>query len=231
MEQIAGLANDPAQAGRRRKFPDLFFLGNGGQTHDLPVCLLQHVPGKIVLMQALHCDDDGAARLVVQTGVQGAVVPLIDRAAARVRQRFVRLERVVDDDEIGAAARQNAADRARKPKAVGTGREFLNRLFAPGKRGLGEQLAIERSAHYGAAFPRQFIGEVLRIARADDLSAWVMPQRPGRQRDRGADRLEMPRRDEDQESARVFAEGLVILRLVMGANMDRLLEAVGGAFL
>jgi hypothetical protein len=61
-------------------------------------------------MQALHYKDDAASLFVVEPAVKCVVVPGVDCIPLRLRQCFVRLQRVIDDDEIGATAGQYTAD-------------------------------------------------------------------------------------------------------------------------
>jgi hypothetical protein len=42
-------------------------------------------------MQALHDDDDAAGAFVVEAGEQRVVVPFVDRLAANVGERLIRL--------------------------------------------------------------------------------------------------------------------------------------------
>jgi hypothetical protein len=43
------------------------------------------------------------------------------------------------------------------------------------------------------AIARQFVGEILRIADAEDLRRGIMPETPGREGDRGQQRLQVAR--------------------------------------
>ena len=54
------------------------FFSNGRKPHVLPVFLLKNVPDQIVLMQALHNDDDAPGLLVIQSAVQSVIEPLVD---------------------------------------------------------------------------------------------------------------------------------------------------------
>lgn len=83
----------------------------------VPALLSHDMADEIVLVQALHDDDDHALRLVVEARVQGAVKPLIGRLALNVGNGFVGLERIVDNDQIGAATGQDAVYRSRKTGA------------------------------------------------------------------------------------------------------------------
>jgi hypothetical protein len=49
------------------------------------------------------CGHDRARELVVQPAVEGVVVPVVGRLALRLRQCLLGFERIIDDDEIGAA--------------------------------------------------------------------------------------------------------------------------------
>jgi hypothetical protein len=83
------------------------------------------VSDEIVLVQSLHDHDDHARGFVIQTGKQRAVEPFIDASALSFRNRFIGFQRIVDDDEIGAAPGQHAADRSRVPKAASRGGELV----------------------------------------------------------------------------------------------------------
>lgn len=83
----------------------------------LPVFLLQNVPDQIVLMKALHNNKDASGLLVIQPTVQGMVKPFVHGFALGLRERLVRLERIINDDEVCAAAGQHTSDgvASRKP--------------------------------------------------------------------------------------------------------------------
>ncbi len=53
-------------------------------------------------MQAVHDQHDGAAELVVEAAVEGVVEPFVRRLALGLRQGLLGLQRVVDDDQVGA---------------------------------------------------------------------------------------------------------------------------------
>src|SRR5436305_10761785 len=50
------------------------------------------------------------------------------------------------------------------------------------------------------AIARQFVGEILRIADAEDLRRGIVPETPGREGDRGQQRLQVARRQVDDEA-------------------------------
>ena len=59
----------------------LVVLGDPRETHDLPRLLRQHVADEIAFVQPVHDQDDGARELVVQSAVEGVVVPVVRRLA------------------------------------------------------------------------------------------------------------------------------------------------------
>src|SRR5215472_5374693 len=69
------------------------------------------------LVQPVHDQHDRAGELVVEPAVEGVVVPVVGPVALRLRQCFLGFQRVVDDDEVGAAPGQHAADRGGEPAA------------------------------------------------------------------------------------------------------------------
>src|SRR5882762_9373405 len=84
-------------------------------------------------MQALHDQNDTATVLIVEPAVERVVVPVVDGPPLSFGERLFGLERIVDDDQVGTAARQDAADRGRQPETVGGGDELLDRLFLAGQ--------------------------------------------------------------------------------------------------
>ena len=64
-----------------------------------------------------------------------------------------------------------------------------------------EEPLVPLAHHDAAAVARQFVGEILGIADAEDLRARLMPEAPGRKRDRSQMRLQVPRRHVDDQPA------------------------------
>ena len=79
-------------------------------------------------MQPVHDQHDGAGQLVVEPAIEGMIVPLVGRLALRLRQRFLGLQRVVDDDDVRTPPGQHPADRGREPAALRGRLEFAHRL-------------------------------------------------------------------------------------------------------
>ncbi len=149
-------------------------------------------------MQSVHDKDDGARQLVVQPAVEGMVVPLVRHLPLGLRQRLLGLQRIVDDDDVGAAPGQHAADRGGEPAPLGRRVEFGHRL--PLRREASrEDLPIPVAGDDAPAIPRQLVCEVLGIADAEDLRARLVPETPGRKGDRGQQRLQVARRQVDDQ--------------------------------
>src|SRR5260370_27856155 len=91
---------------------------------------------KIVFVQTLHDQDDETVLLRIEPGIQGVAKPLIDRPPLRFRERFFRLDRIVDDDHVRAAPGQNTSDRSGEAVAVRFGLELLHRLLLAPPSGL-----------------------------------------------------------------------------------------------
>ena len=66
---------------------------------------------EIVLVQPVHDHDDRPAPGVVQPAVKGVVKPVVGRLALGLREGFLGLQRIVDDDEVGTTPGHHAADR------------------------------------------------------------------------------------------------------------------------
>ena len=67
-------------------------------------------------MQTLHDENDGAVDLVVEAAEQRVAVPLLALEAAGFGLRVSGLHRVVDNEDVAAAAGQRAACRGREPE-------------------------------------------------------------------------------------------------------------------
>jgi hypothetical protein len=112
----------------RRDLVDLVGFGDRRKGHDLPRLLPEHVADEVVLVQPLHDDDDAAAALVVEPAVEGVGVPIIGGIPSRLGERLLRLQRVIDQDEVGAAPGQHAAGGGGEAIALAGGDELLHRL-------------------------------------------------------------------------------------------------------
>ena len=64
---------------------------------------------QVIDVQALHDDDDLTNDFVVETAQQGAGKPLVDSSSLRLGAGVLRLDRVVDDDEVPAATGDRAS--------------------------------------------------------------------------------------------------------------------------
>jgi hypothetical protein len=69
------------------------------------------------------------------------------------------------------------------------------------RQGGPEEPSVPRAHQDRAAIARELVGEILRVADAQDLRRRVAPQTPGRERDRGQQRFQMPRRQVDDKAA------------------------------
>jgi hypothetical protein len=81
-------------------------------------------------VQAVHDQHDGPGELVVEAAVEGVVVPFVRRLALGLRQGLLGLQRVVDDDQVGAAPGQHTADRGGEAATLRRGGKFGHRLMA-----------------------------------------------------------------------------------------------------
>ena len=64
----------------------------------------------IVFVQPLHDQDDGTTALVVLPAVESVIVPVVGGLSLRVGERLLRLQRIVDQDDVGTAFGEHAAD-------------------------------------------------------------------------------------------------------------------------
>src|SRR5438270_8517336 len=133
---------------------------------------------EIVLVQPLHDDHDGAVPLVIEPAVEGVVVPLVGGLPLRLGERLLRLQRIIDQNDVGAASGQHAAGGGGEPISLPGGDELLHGLAVWGEAGR-QDLPIPWAHHDAAAVAGELVGEVLGVADAQDLGRGVMPETPG----------------------------------------------------
>lgn len=180
-----------------------------------------HMPGQVIVMQALHDDKDAVALLVVEPGQERSIKPIVDGSAQRVRGHLVGLARIVDDDQVCTLAGQRATDRGRVSVPAGGRAEVaLGVLFGTDSRAR-EELAVPVAFHHLPCHRRELRGELLRVADADDLAGRVTTEQPRHQCDGDADRLERSRWHLDDLAPSSLLAGLG------GGIADRLQMPVG----
>ena len=108
-------------------------------------------------MYALHDNEDASGPFVVEPGDQGVLEPFIGAIALDVRIGVIRLQGVVNDDEVAAPASQSAADRSGKTKAPGGQFDLALRIFLP-DAGAGKELSIPAIFHDRAKVVGMFLG-------------------------------------------------------------------------
>ena len=127
------------------------------------------------------------------------VVPVVAAFALSVGERLFRLQRIVDDDDVGTASGQHAAGGGGKPIALAGSDELLHRLAMRRQAGR-EKPPIPGAHHDRAAIAGELVGEILRITDAKDLCRRIEPQTPGREGDRGHQRFQVPRWQVDNQA-------------------------------
>ena len=84
---------------------------DGGQIQDFKSALLLEVPGEIILMHALHDENDARGLFVVRSAQQCGSIPLDGPRPDRLGMGIILLERIVDDHQVAAQPGQGALDR------------------------------------------------------------------------------------------------------------------------
>jgi hypothetical protein len=101
----------------------------GGKAQHFPLVILaQNVPDEIVFMQALHYEDDAAGLFVIEPAIKCVIVPGVNRVTLGLRERLIRFQRVINDNEICSSTGQYATDRRSQPHALLSSHEFVDRL-------------------------------------------------------------------------------------------------------
>src|SRR4029077_11654847 len=103
MQQVTGTTQMEASL---TKWNLMFCFGNRRQIEVGPAFLLKKMTNKVVQVQALHHHNDGVVNLIVQGTEQRVGVPRRGAFAGCLRMGILRLERIVYDNEVAAAAGQ-----------------------------------------------------------------------------------------------------------------------------
>src|ERR1700722_12668069 len=149
-------------------------------------------------MYALHDDKDGAAPLIVEPGDQRVLEPFIRAIALDVRIGVIRLQGVINDDEVAAAAGQSAADRSGQTKAAGGQFNLALRILLPDPHA-GKEISIPAGFRDRTEVVGMFLGQIAGIGNADDAPRRVVSQDEGRKGDRRRYRLQRSRRHVDDQ--------------------------------
>src|SRR5580658_7557192 len=199
MERLAGLPTIDATTEYRLDDVGFVDFGDGGEGENLPALLTYQVSDEVIFVESLHDHDDHTRGFVIQTGKQRAVEPFIDASALGFRNRFVGFQRIVDDDEIGAAAGQHAADRSREPKAASRSGELVQACPGVGQTSREQRLQPGR-AHHIAAVAGELFRKALAIGNVDDRGVGTVAEPERWQGDRGEQRFEIARREIDDQA-------------------------------
>src|SRR6516165_7161029 len=173
---------------------------NRWQIEVCPAFLLKKMTNKVTQVQPLHDYDDGVGGLVVQAAEQRVRVPLLGAFAGCFRIGILRLERIVDDNEVAAAAGEGATDRGGQPVATAGGGKFQFSVLDRTNPSLRKQAIVEGRAHEGAAVVGMLAGQSLSIADTDDPPCRVVAENEGGEYDRRTDRLEATRWHRDDQA-------------------------------
>jgi len=156
-------------------------------------------------VQSLHDDDDGTVLLVVLPAIEGVIVPIVGGSSLRFGERLFGFERVIDNDDIGAAPGQRATVRAGNSVPLVGGDELLHGLAVWRQAGWKDP-PIPLAHHDAAAVAGELVGEILGIADAEELGRRILPEIPRRKGDRGQQGFERAGRQiDDQPTAFALA--------------------------
>src|SRR6266403_1701416 len=173
-------------------------LRDRGQAQNLKTGIaFEEIANEVIDMDPLHYDYDAGSPLVVGAGHQGRAVPFDDAFAGYVGWGVARLERIVDDREIAAASGQRSPNRGGVSTASERGLDFsIGVAFHshPRKYRLIERILDDTPKIIGVS-----LCQVGRIRDANHALRGVMTEIPGRQRYRRDNRLEVARRDSDDQ--------------------------------
>jgi hypothetical protein len=125
-------------------------------------------------------------------------VPLVGGLPLRLRERLLRLQWIIDQDDVGTASGQHTAGGGGEPIAMTGGDELLQCLAVRSQPG-GKDLPIPWTHHDAAAIAGELVGEILGIADTEYRGGGIMPETPRRKSDRGHQGFEVAGRQVDDQ--------------------------------
>jgi hypothetical protein len=141
---------------------------------------------------------------------------------------LVRLDHVVDHEQVRAAARQRTAEAHERPHAAARGLEPVLGRSAPLQARVGEHLLVLRRGDDAAHVGAEVLGEVVVVGRHDDVLVRVPAEIPRRQAPGDQFALPVPRRhgeDQELDAATLdflddLGDGLVVPRVLVLGPVD-----------
>ncbi len=172
-------------------------LGQRGQAQDAPgVRAVRDAAAEIVRVPAGHDEDDAPAGLEAGGEVGAEPVPELVAGGGAVGLGL-RLDRVVDEDEVGAAPGDGAAHAGGVVFGAGGGGEAVGGAAA-GVEGEAEAGGVGLDEAADAA--SEVAGEGGGVAGGDDAGARVAGEPPGREDERGVGGLGAAGRQEQHQA-------------------------------
>lgn len=107
VQELALLAGIGATATKEEGF---LALGDGRQIKELESTLLQQVASQIVLVDALHNQNNACRLLVVGARKQGCAIPLNDPLPHGFRHGVARFHGIINDDQVAAEPGERPID-------------------------------------------------------------------------------------------------------------------------
>jgi len=103
MQRLARTSGETSRSPDRLDRVHLVGFGDRWKAEDFPRLLAENVADEVVLVQPLHDDDDRATAFVVEPAVEGVEKPLVAGLPQRLGERLLGFQRVIDQNEVGAA--------------------------------------------------------------------------------------------------------------------------------
>jgi len=116
---------------------------NGGKDEGLVAAHFKQVAGQILHVQALGDNDQSSFLGIVEAGVDCRIEPVDRVLPCGGRMRFVCLERVVDDDVVGAAPGKCCSDRRCEPVTARSGADLGLVLLSRIEMGVGKDSSVK----------------------------------------------------------------------------------------
>jgi hypothetical protein len=148
------------------------------QVHVLPKAGAQEMTGQIVLMEPLGDNDNGASFGIVDSRTQGLLKERLHVIALRLGTGLIGVERIVDDDEIGAVAGDPSIDRRGAKTASQGCLKIRSRVVFGTKLHFRKDLPVPFTGNNLANLPRKLLGQVALMAHDNDADGRVSAEQP-----------------------------------------------------
>ena len=175
-------------------------LGGDCRQHQLGPALVNQNAGEVIDVKPLHRNAHETVRQIIEAAQGGIAEPLDRAASGDFRIGVIGLDRIIDDQHPATATGQRAAHRGGKAKPALCRLEFTFGGFFRVQSRPGKHAFVKRCFEQRPAVAREFRGQLVGVAGANDAGTRRATQDPCRQSHRDEERFERARRQVHDQS-------------------------------